>query len=396
MSATVVTHQNRPYVQKSGVCIGSKVGPYLCDIFLAACGVAIQQVLKDPRVAAIFRYVDDFLILCTTGVGESLDGCLHTTLRHFQTSCMGLTFTYEPPVDNSIRFLDLALNFQTEHLCWRYEVRSGKGFLPFESEHSKIVKQGVATAALSASLRKTCPHQMVKSFETQMSRLQEAGYPKPFLASICEKICRNIKRTCQRTDLDPPKQISRSPFAVVPYIHGVTHRLKKIASRHGINIICSAPNKAHAMCRKVNLAQVNNTGRCTTKHKTEYVPCDKGVVYNIPLSCGRSYIGQTGRCINDRTREHAANLRNLAAPGHLAAHCRECMCEAKLETVSILAHHKDRFARELLEALAIDQQKDNCVSSPSIALQTSEKKFLRDENAHEDRGRSRKRKKKKT
>ena len=130
------------------------------------------------------------------------------------------------------------------------------------------------------------------------------------------------------------------PSRVVPYIHGVTHRLNKIGTRQGVKVVCSAPNKAYAMCRKVNLAQANNTGTCNTKHKNKYVQCEKGVVYNIPLSCGRVYIGQTGRCVNHRAREHAANIRALTGPGHLAAHCQACTCEAKLEMGTILAHHK--------------------------------------------------------
>ena len=28
------------------------------------------------------------------------------------------------------------------------------------------------------------------------------------------------------------------------------------------------------------------------------------VVYEIPFSCGQVYIGQTGRCLNERAREH--------------------------------------------------------------------------------------------
>ena len=104
------------------------------------------------------------------------------------------------------------------------------------------------------------------------------------------------------------------------------------------------------------------------------------------------YIGQTGRCVNDRAREHAANIRNLTGPGHLAAHCRACTCEAQLEMGTILAHHKDQLAREILEALAIEDKEDNCVSSPSIALQESEKRFLRDANVRDGTERSRKKK----
>lgn len=34
----------------------------------------------------------------------------------------------------------------------------------------------------------------------------------------------------------------------------------------------------------------------------------EGVVHEITLSCSCSYIGQTGRCVNKRIREHETNV----------------------------------------------------------------------------------------
>lgn len=36
LTATVVSHEGQAYVQRSGVCIGSRVAPHLCDVYLAA------------------------------------------------------------------------------------------------------------------------------------------------------------------------------------------------------------------------------------------------------------------------------------------------------------------------------------------------------------------------
>lgn len=44
-----------------------------------------------------------------------------------------------------------------------------------------------------------------------------------------------------------------------------------------------------------------------------YVKCNEGAEYEIPLVCGKVYIGQTGRCTNDRLREHAPSLENGTA-----------------------------------------------------------------------------------
>lgn len=205
-----------------------------------------------------------------------------------------------------------------------------------------------------------------------MSRLRNSGYPTSILVPVCETICRNLKSAKSGKKVN---EETRRKIAVLPYVHGITHKLKKIAARNEIQVVCSAPNKAYSMCRRVN----NRTGKektCDIAHRTQYVPCMTGVVYNIPLSCGKCYIGQTGRCINDRAREHAASLKGTSA-GHLAAHCRTCHCSAAFKDITILASNNNTHAREMLEALAIEEQASGCVSTPSITIHKKERQYLR-------------------
>lgn len=55
-----------------------------------------------------------------------------------------------------------------------------------------------------------------------------------------------VRKTCNKQKRSPEAH----PIVVVPYLHGITHRLKKIASRQGVHVVCSAPNKASSMCEK--------------------------------------------------------------------------------------------------------------------------------------------------
>lgn len=293
-------------------------------------------------------------------------------MKTFHECCPDLLFTHELPVGKSIKFLDLALEFKDGHVCWRYEPRSSKGFLPFASCHSKTVKRSVANTALVSALRKSCNHQADASFQKQMARLRDSGYPGVLLGAVCEAICRKFSRGSPSTERD--RQTSRANFAVVPYIHGVTHRLKKIAARQNVRVVCSAPNRGNSMCRQVNRA-TNRQPTCNTAHRNKYTMCQTGVVYKIPMSCGSCYIGQTGRCVNDRVREHAASVQGTGA-GHLAAHCRTCGCRPQFSSVSIMNRHRNAFAREILEALAIEQTGDDCVSMPSITVSKKERQFL--------------------
>lgn len=67
-----------------------------------------------------------------------------------------------------------------------------------------------------------------------------------------------------------------------------------------------------ARCIAVANRNTHQKKTCNISHRTQCTPCETGVVYNISLSCGKCYMGQTGRCINDTTREHAASLKGKA------------------------------------------------------------------------------------
>lgn len=59
--------------------------------------------------------------------------------------------------------------------------------------------------------------------------------------------------------------------------------------------------------------------------RSRFAECVSCVVYEIPLSCGWVYIGQAGRCLNARLREHQSSLR-ATAWGRLASRVSDQRC----------------------------------------------------------------------
>lgn len=43
------------------------------------------------------------------------------------------------------------------------------------------------------------------------------------------------------------------------------------------------------------------------------MPCEEVVVYEIPVECGHVYIGQIGRCFDERVLEHEGNTKSKVA-----------------------------------------------------------------------------------
>lgn len=109
-----------------------------------------------------------------------------------------------------------------------------------------------------------------------------------------------------------------------------------------------------------------------------FVDCAEGIVYNLPLNCGTNYFGQSGRCLNDRLREHRYNVIEMRG-GFLDAHCRNCMrkkenatnksmCSPVFSACSIVSKRHNQLTREIIKAESIDRLGDTCVSKQSVAL----------------------------
>lgn len=64
-----------------------------------------------------------------------------------------------------------------------------------------------------------------------------------------------------------------------------------------------------AINRKVSQDRTSRKAPCSVKHRKQCVPCNVGVVYKIPLSCGHVSVGETGRCLNTTLQEHNSDLK---------------------------------------------------------------------------------------
>jgi len=117
--------------------------------------------------------------------------------------------------------------------------------------------------------------------------LSSNGYPKQFIRKHSRS---NEKRNQSQQKEDPVG------FVVLPYVHGVTERIQRVLGQYNIKS-CVKP---HQTLRQI-----------LSKPK-DVVPADKkaGVVYMVPCAeCDALYIGETGRSLSTRKKEHEASVR---------------------------------------------------------------------------------------
>ncbi|KAH9359554.1 hypothetical protein HPB48_008014 [Haemaphysalis longicornis] len=67
----------------------------------------------------------------------------------------------------------------------------------------------------------------------------------------------------------------------MPYIHGVSPRLRKVVGRAGVRLAFSAPNKLSKMGARVNDGSPSHKD-CDINHVRPFTMYRAGVVYSIP------------------------------------------------------------------------------------------------------------------
>ena len=73
---------------------------------------------------------------------------------------------------------------------------------------------------------------MTTSFRSQASKLLEGGYSGNLLVGVAEGLLRRVRNP----EVVVGRKSTQKPV-VVPHIHKVVHRLKKVAQRHNVPVV---------------------------------------------------------------------------------------------------------------------------------------------------------------
>ena len=97
-------------------------------------------------------------------------------------------------------------------------------------------------------------------------------------------------------------------------------------------------------------------GRWWTQLKTRWIIRNQKGMYIIPCSCGKVYIGETGRSINICLEEHALDItRDRASKSALAEHSHNSSHHVCIENVKILTREEHYLKTWVKEAMEIDK-----------------------------------------
>ena len=106
------------------------------------------------------------------------------------------------------------------------------------------------------------------------------GYPRQFI----DKAMKMPQRVQRKTEYQSS--------VCLPYIGPASHQIERILKEVGVQVYHSSQNKLF---------------RSLCTHKDRVDESQKPGVYRIPCECGLVYIGETGRNLSKRLKEHKTN-----------------------------------------------------------------------------------------
>lgn len=313
------------YLQLDGVAMGSPISPLIANLWMEDIeNQAINTAMFKPKIW--LRYVDDTFCIIKRDQLEFF-------LNHINSIHQKTKFTVELENNGCLAFLDVQIYRKEDkklgHTVYRKPTHTEQ-YLHAESHHHPAQLKSVVTSLINRAYSICDEENIQAELEHVTKVLTKNGYRK------------NIIKNCikHRNDKNNTKNLDKKAF--LPYMKGVSEKIGKILSKHNIKTIFKPPPKVREFLS-------------SPKDK---IPLNTPGVYNVPCSCGKSYIGETKRSISIRLKEHIKAIQNNALEkSAIAEHLYdEPSHYIHFEKASILSKERFYIPRLVREAIEIKRR----------------------------------------
>ncbi|XP_036320425.1 uncharacterized protein LOC118734935 [Rhagoletis pomonella] len=270
---------NNIYMQTNGLGMGNPTSAILMEVFMQNLEERYVEYLTSQLGATFYaRYVDDIICLIT----KKNEGQI---LEYLNKQHSNIKFTMEQEMQGKLNYLDLTIKINKSTNSLQYE----------------IFRKPTATDIIIHNTSNH-PHQHKKAaFRQMINRIEripltKEGYNKELNAIYAIAANNGYKRDLveeirrEHKNKKPNKEENNDKnWAVLTYTGKSTYKLAKVFQKHNL---------------RTSFRTNNNVGRILRDTTNQEDPLDKQGVYKLTCKCQHSYIGQTGRKIKTRFREH--------------------------------------------------------------------------------------------
>ena len=329
LNATYLAYRGDFYQQTFGTAMGSPVSVTVANLVMED---VEDRAISGFEISPTFwkRFVDDI----STSLPEDK---VQPFLSHLNSVEPSIDFTVELENENKLSFLDTEISHHPDGslttTVFRKKTHTDR-YLAFDSHHPTSQKVAVARTLFTRA-ENICSTMVDKDEErTHISNvLQANGYPHSLIENN-SRLPSRLHQTDESTNRTQPKAT-----VVIPYIKNVSEGIRRILSKVDIRT-CFKPNQ---------------TLRQLLVHPKDKIPLSgkTGVVYQVDCSsCGSSYVGQTGRTLQHRVKEHQRALTSYTpyTTSAVAEHSMKTGHNIEWESAKVLEVSDQYFQRTYLEA----------------------------------------------
>ena len=336
------------YQQTYGTPMGSPLSPIIADIVMQDLESKSLNLLNFKPPFYI-RYVDD--IACA--IPESASNHI---LEVFNSIHPRLQFTMEVGLENKLNFLDVTMILMDKHLIfdWFHKPTFSGRYLNYFSQHPMCQKRGTVLGLIDRVILLSHPKFQEKNFSLVIKILLDNNYPIDFIFKVLhERIKTLIHKSNSPLNSNKYNPVSNPvSFFTIPYIPNFSEKFNNIARQLDVRLSYHSLNKLNKII-KTHKDPLPNSSQSNVVYKIDCRDCDA------------SYVGQTGRQLNTRIKEHKNHItRNNSSKSVITEHRLNHGHDFKWDNVKILDHEPFYHKRLLSEMLHIKRQKN------SLNLQT--------------------------
>jgi hypothetical protein len=322
------THDNRYFKQVFGTSMGNPLSATLANIYMEYFEKHLLPAIRTFHLPW-YRYVDD--VLCMFPENKSSDDFL----VQINTLVPSIKFKKEEEQNNSITFLDTIVIRENGQFCFKVyrKPSAANAFIHYFSQHQKNIKVSVLSSMFLRAFRICSPNYLNQEINTVKAIGKKLFYPD----DLIEESCMKAKRTFNSVDIIPPEpqENKRRPTLVIPYFEGISE-INRLVKNFDIDLVYSYPSTIKSM-----LIKNSPSSR-------------KGIIYSIP--CGnypKKYIGQTGRDLKIRLKEHRGAVSRGDENNASYMHMELTGHDVDWNAATDIASKSNRSEREILEACII-------------------------------------------
>ena len=342
------------FQQINGVAMGTKMGPNYANLFVGFIEEQIFTQYSGPLPELFKRFIDDCI------GATSLDRAQLESFIHFVNNFHpALEFTWEIS-SVSVSFLDILASIRDNKIQTSayYKPTDSHNYLLYSSSHPQHTLNSIPFSQF-LRLRRLCSDD--RDFESKCDEMRSffinRGYPHSLISDALAKVSK-ISRSSALTPKTPSSS-DRVPFTFT--YHPVNNPLKSIVRRN-FNLLKSDSHTARIFdeppllsckrarnlrsylvkstlpsdkepgtfrCKRIRCntcpfiaSQTTVSGPKSSLNISDHFTClSSNVIYCIRCRlCSQLYVGETGRRLGDRIREHINDIRQNSASKPVSRH----------------------------------------------------------------------------